>query len=112
VGVRVTPPDLNLDGRLSYGVLHDPGLYGTTLTRPDLFADYYRTQLGILMKNHRVPVLVGISRWPIPLPFVIDEVACELPPTRLHELQHVFPMPDLSRTDDAIANGTWRRPPD
>ncbi len=108
VGVQLTPKDLNLDGRLAYGVLHDPGLYGTTLTRPTLFGDYYRTQLGILLANHRVPLVVGISRRPIPLPFVVEAVTSEIPRDRLHELQYHFAMPDLSMTDDSIANGTWR----
>jgi AMP nucleosidase len=111
VGVRLTPQELNLDGRLSYGVLHDPGLYGTTLTRPSLFGEYYRTQLGILMQNHGVPLVVGVSPRPIPLPFAVEEVAEELPPERAYELQHVFAIPDLSHTDDSIANGTWRSRP-
>ncbi len=108
VGVRVEPGDLNLDGRLSYGALHDPGTYGTTLTQPRLFGDYYRTQLGILMSNHPVPIVTGVSTRPIPLPFVVEAMASEVPPERLHEVQHLFPMPDLSYTDDSIANGTWR----
>ena len=111
VGVRVGPKDLVLDGRLAYGVLHEPGLYGTTLTRPALFADYYRTQLGILLANHKVQLVVGISRRPIPLPFVVEEATAGLDAARAHELQYHFAMPDLSMTDDAIANGTWRPAP-
>ena len=30
------------DSRLSYGFVAGPGTYETTLTRPDLYADYYR----------------------------------------------------------------------
>lgn len=108
VGVQLAPGDLTLDARLAYGVLHEPGSYGTTLTRPSLFDDYYRTQLGILLSNHKVPLTVGISTRPIPLPFVVEEIAAEVPQGRLHEMQHAFAMPDLSMTDDAIANGTWR----
>jgi AMP nucleosidase len=108
VGVRVEPGELNLDGRLAYGVLHDPGVYGTTLTRPSLFGDYYRTQLGILLSNHRVPIVTGVSRRRIPLPFVVEEMTAAISPDRVHELQYLFPMPDLSRTDDDIANGTRR----
>ena len=108
LGVRVGPGDLNLDGRLAYGALHDPGTYGTTLTAPRLFGDYYRTQVGILMHNHRVPVVTGVSTRPIPLPFVVEAMTEEVAPERLHEVQHLFPMPDLSYTDDSIANGTWR----
>ena len=109
VGVRVRPKELNLDGRLAYGVLHDPGLFGTTLTRPSLFADYYRTQLGIIVKNHGLPLVVGVSPRPLPLPFVIEEITAEAGQERMQELQHLFPQPDLSMTDDSIANGTWRR---
>jgi AMP nucleosidase len=108
VGVRVEPEGLNLDGRLSYGVLHEPGVYGTTLTRPSLFADYYRTQIGILIRNHRQPVVTGVSRRPMPLPFIVEETAAGIAPEVVHELQYLFPMPDLSMTDDSIANGTWR----
>jgi AMP nucleosidase len=108
VGVHVEPGALNLDGRLAYGVLHEAGSYGTTITRPSLFGDYYRTQLGILIANHGVPVVTGISRRPIPLPFLVEEVTAEIPPERTFELQYLFPMPDLSATDDDIANGTWR----
>ncbi len=111
VGVWIGPRDLVLDGRLAYGVLHEPGIYGTTLTRPDLFADYYRTQLGILVTNHRVPIVVGVSRRRIPLPFVVEEATAGLDPERARELQYRFPMPDLATTDDSIANGTHRTPP-
>jgi AMP nucleosidase len=99
VGVQVDPGELNLDARLSYGVLHEPGIYGTTLTRPKLFGDYYRTQLGIVLSNHRVPIVTGVSRRRIPLPFVVEEMTAEIPPERVHEMQYLFPMPDLSRTD-------------
>jgi AMP nucleosidase len=108
VGVRLQASDLNLDGRLAYGALHDPGIYGATLTSPHLFGDYYRTQLALLVRNHGAPVVTGISTRPIPLPFILEEVGSGLSQQRLHELQYLFPMPDLSRTDDAIANGTWR----
>lgn len=108
VGLRVEARALNLDGRLAYGALHEPGVYGATLTHPRLFGDYYRTQLELLMRNHGVPVVTGISDRPIPLPFVLEEVGTGLSRQQLDELPYLFPMPDLSRIDDAIANGTWR----
>ena len=108
VGLRLEAAALNLDGRIAYGALHDPGVYGATLTHPRLFQDYYRTQLNLLVRNHSAPLVTGISDRPIPLPFVVEEIGSGLPQARLHELQHLFPMPDLSRTDDDIANGTWR----
>ena len=55
------------------GALSDAGTYGTTLTRPDLFQSYYLEQIGLLLRNHRRPVVVGISDKPMALPFVIEE---------------------------------------
>ena len=108
VGVKLAASALNLDGRLSYGALHDPGVYGATLTHPHLFQDYYRTQLALLVRNHGVSLATGISDRPIPLPFVVEEIGSGLTQAQLHQLQYLFPMPDLSHTDDDIANGTWR----
>jgi AMP nucleosidase len=109
LGIRVGAAQLALDARLSYGALHEPGLYGTTLTRPELFADYYRTQIGLLLQHHHVPVVVGVSRRPIPLPFVVEEATADIRHDRVRALQQWFPLPDLGMTDDSIANGTWRR---
>jgi AMP nucleosidase len=111
VGVRIGPQALNLDARLSYGALHDPGVYGTTLTRPSLFQDYYRGQLELLLEHHRVPLVVGISQRRMPLPFVIEESTADLRPDRIAALQAAFPLPDMSQIDDAIANGTFRPGP-
>jgi len=42
------------DSRLSYGFVAGPGTYETTLTRPDLFGNYYLEQFRLLLKNHQV----------------------------------------------------------
>ena len=111
VGVHVAAEAVNLDARIAYGALHDPGLYGTTLTRPSLFGDYYRGQFAILHANHDAPLVVGISRRPIPLPFVVDVAASGLDAERVHRLAQRFAMPDLAATDDSIANGTFQSRP-
>jgi len=111
LGIQVSPASLILDARLSYGALLDPGVYGTTLTRPDLFAEYYRRQIGLLLQHHEVPVVVGVSDRRMPLPFVIEEATADLRPERIPALQAVFPLPDMSLIDDAIANGTHRPAP-
>lgn len=106
LGIKIDTRTLNLDARPSYGALHDPGVYGTTLTRPSLFADYYRRQIELLMNHHDVPVVVGISNRQMPLPFVIEESTADIRQERVATLQASFPLPDMSRIDDAIANGT------
>ena len=105
LGIDVGLAELHVDARLSYGAALEPGSYGTTLTRPDLFAAYFEEQIGLLIGHHGVPVLVGRSERPIPLPFVIEEAVTDITEAEVRALQEHFALPDLSATDDAIANG-------
>ena len=106
VGIVVEQQEVNLASELSYGKLPGPGVFGTTLTRPDLFDDYYREQFELLLENHAPPLWVGVSDRPIPLPFVIEEATAELTTKRVQALRGRFPLPELSRINDAVANGT------
>jgi AMP nucleosidase len=58
---------------LSYGFVAGPGVYETTLTRPDLFASYYREQFQLLLQNHGGSLEVGMSKQPIPIHFSFAE---------------------------------------
>lgn len=94
------------DSRLAFGYVPSPGTYATTVTRPDLFANYLEQQIGLLMKNHGVPVSIGASDTPIPLHFAMagrDDIAMagELG----FNLRDAFDVPDLSTTNDDIVNG-------
>jgi AMP nucleosidase len=97
---------MEFDARSSYGTLSYPGAYGTTVTRPDLFGGYYRDQLDLLIRHHEVPVYVGVSDRPIPLPYVIEHASADLSTAEMQRVEGLFHMPDLAYTDDAIANGT------
>jgi AMP nucleosidase len=99
------------EGTLSYGTLGGKGVFGTTLTRPELFRSYYREQLTLLKENYGGPFHVGTSNCPIPLPFVVEAAGAGLTADDAEDLQRVFPLPDLSEIDDEIANGTWQTPP-
>ncbi len=107
LGIDVATADLDVDKPIAYGALFDPGVYGTTLTRPDLFAAYYREQIALLLKHHRVPVVVGVSDRAIPLPFVVEESTADADEAQVRALQTHFALPDLSATDDSIVNGTF-----
>ena len=48
-----------LDSRLSLRVRPGPGIYDTTVTRPDLFRAYLTEQIGLLIENQGVPVEVA-----------------------------------------------------
>lgn len=98
------------DSRLSYGFVAGPGTYETTVTRPDLFANYYREQFQLLLENHRVPIEAGLGADPIPVHFSLGEhqhLEGSLSPERRLLLRDQFDLPDLASMDDGIANGTY-----
>ena len=64
-----TATHARLDSRLSYGFVAGPGVYETTVTRPDLFRAYLTEQIKLLIENHGVPVEIGESSEPIPVHF-------------------------------------------
>lgn len=97
------------DSRLSYGFVSGPGVYDTTLTRPDLFADYYREQFELLVQNHGVTLEVGTSAQPIPVHFSFaehDHIEGSMSAERRLLMRDLFDLPDLGAMDDGIANGT------
>ncbi len=106
VGIAIEQQAVNTGSSLSFGNLAEAGTYGTTLTNPGLFASYYREQIELLIANHNTPVLVGVSNRTIPLPFVIESATTGITADDTATMQKIFQMPDLSRIDDAIANGT------
>jgi len=98
------------DKRLSYGFVAGPGHYETTLTRPDLFANYYLEQFRLLLQNHEVEIEVGTSAQPIPVHFSFSDnehVEGTMTPERRTLMRDVFDLPDLAAMDDGIANGTY-----
>src|SRR5262245_21907091 len=106
-----------LDSRLSFGFVAGPGVYDTTVTRPDLFRAYLIDQIGLLIENHGVPVEIGESDEPIPIHFAyrrdINTAANVIarggvPPDL--PLRDLFDAPDLAAMDDAIADGTLQVP--
>ena len=98
------------DSKLAYGFVEGPGHYETTLTRPDLFDNYYAEQFRLLIANHGVELEVGTSNQPIPIHFSFadnDHIEGQLSAERRLLMRDVFDLPDLHAMDDGIANGTW-----
>lgn len=108
IGIKVTNANLNVDHRIAFGAVLDAGTYGTTLTRPDFFHDYYAKQIDLLISHHNVPVFVGESDWPIPLPFVDEWDTAELQSVKLWQSPIEFALPNLTIVDDSIVNGTYK----
>jgi AMP nucleosidase len=100
---------LRADSRLAYGFVAGPGRYETTLTRPDLFGNYYREQFRLLLRNHAVALEVGASDEPVPVHFSLaedDVLEGTLAPQRRALMRDLFDLPNLAAMDDGIANGT------
>jgi AMP nucleosidase len=99
---------------LSYGFVAHAGRFETTLTRPDLYGNYYLEQFRLLRQNHGVNLEVGTSSEPIPIHFSFAEnehIEGTLSPARRMLMRDQFDLPDLESMDDGIANGTWRQRP-
>ncbi|HSI59926.1 MAG TPA: AMP nucleosidase [Ideonella sp.] len=102
------------DTRLSFGFVAGPGVYETTLTRPELFADYYREQFKLLLRNHGITLDIGLGHQPIPVHFSFaeaDHMEGTLGPEQRLRLRDLFDLPDLAAMDDGIANGTYEAAP-
>ena len=103
-----------VDSRLSYGYVAAPGIYTTTVTRPKLFRHYLKEQLGHLMRNHGIAITISESTTPIPLHFAFGEgayVEAEVAENIELPLRDLFDAPDLTNTDDEIANGSYEPGP-
>jgi AMP nucleosidase len=107
--IRITVDShTKIDSRLSFGHVAGPGTYTTTVTRPDLFRQYLIQQLGLLIQNHDVPVVIGPSETPIPVHFAVagnPDVSVPQEGVLEFSLRDVFDVPDLATTNDDIVNG-------
>src|SRR5690606_2395830 len=56
----------------AFGRLHEVGTYATTVTRPELYANYLAEQLDLLIDDYGVEIECRASRQEIPFPYVLD----------------------------------------
>ncbi|SMY08281.1 AMP nucleosidase [Flavimaricola marinus] len=107
--IRLTTSTFDItDSRLSFGHVAQPGVYSTTITRPDLFAHYLTQQIQLLIQNHHEPVVIGMSDTPMPVHFAVAgdaEVSVPQEGAMEFSLRDVFDVPDLATTNDDIVNG-------
>lgn len=109
--VRISPKQARrVDSRLAYGFAPRPGAYATTITRPDIFKNYYLSQFDLIIKNHNIPLEVGVSDTPIPIHFALGEhfhLEGGLSVDQVRDLADCFDVPNLDIMDDDIANGVY-----
>ncbi|WP_417250294.1 AMP nucleosidase [Celeribacter sp.] len=97
-----------MDTRLSFGHVANPGIYSTTITRPDLFRNYLIQQIEQIVRNHGVNVEIGPSDVPMPVHFAVAndaEITIPQEGAMDYPLRDFFDVPDLATTHDDIVNG-------
>jgi AMP nucleosidase len=93
---------------LAYGRLEKSGTYRTTITKPELFADYLAGQLDLLIEQYDVQIEIRRSTQEIPFPYVLDGRSdLELGDVSPMELARYFPTTELADIGDEIADGMF-----
>ncbi|MFZ3008167.1 MAG: AMP nucleosidase [Phenylobacterium sp.] len=108
--LRLTWPRGEVYPRLSraYARLSAPGDYAVTVTRPDLFGDYLREQITLLLADFKVEISVGRSTQEMPFPYVLDgAVDIAMADVGSADIARHFPTTELSQIGDEIADGFW-----
>jgi AMP nucleosidase len=96
----------NLENR-AFARLSRPGVYVTTVTRPDLFRDYLLDQLTLLQGDYDATFEVEPSQQEIPFPYVMDGSDVALDRSQTAAVARYFPTTDLAHIGDEISDGLW-----
>ena len=91
----------------AYARLSRPGVYSTTITRPDLFRPYLTEQLGLLEADYGATFDVGPSDQEIPFPYVMDGSDVALDRSQTAAVARYFPTTDLAHIGDEISDGLF-----
>src|SRR5690348_10624114 len=91
----------------AFARLNQPGIYATSIARPDLFRDYLVDQLEHLDRDYDVIISVGRSASEIPYAYVIENSGIEVGNVGTAELSRFFPSNELVHIGDEVADGTW-----
>lgn len=113
--IRITTTSFaQIDSRLSFGHVSEPGVHIATITRPELFRNYLEQQIGLLIENHDVPIEIGISDTPMPVHFAVSnrpDISVPQQGAAAFTLRDIFDVPDLATTNDDIVNGMHKVAP-
>ena len=91
----------------AFARLNQPGVYATSIARPDLFRDYLIEQLEHLNRDYDVTISIGRSTSEIPYAYVIENSGIEVGDISTAELSRFFPSNELVHIGDEIADGVW-----
>ena len=91
----------------AYARLSRPGIYATTVTRPELFRPYLTEQLRLLEADYGATFEVRPSQQEIPFPYVLDGSDVSLDPSNTAAIARHFPTTDLAHIGDEISDGLF-----
>jgi AMP nucleosidase len=92
----------------AFARLSRPGVYATTVTRPELMRDYLIEQLGLLERDYGATFETSKSAQEIPYPYVLDGAeGVALDGAVSAELTRWFPTTELAVIGDEAADGLW-----
>lgn len=109
-GLRLTYDAKGPTPRLprAFARFSQPGVYATTITRPDLFRSYLARQLGLILEDFEVEAQVYRSAQEIPFPYVLDgSIDLNAAEVSAAELARHFPSTELASIGDEVADGLW-----
>ena len=82
-----------------------PGIYSSTITRPDIFGDLIEEQLGLLIRDYGAECAVAVSDQEIPYPYVLDGAGLDLNSVSALDLMRHFPATELALIGNEVADG-------
>ncbi len=91
----------------AFARLSRPGVYSTTITRPDLYRPYLMEQLGLLQADYGATFEVRPSEQEIPFPYVMDGSDVTLDRSQTAAVARWFPTTDLAHIGDEISDGMF-----
>ncbi|WP_372708235.1 AMP nucleosidase [Brevundimonas sp.] len=91
----------------AFARLSRPGVYSTTITRPDLYRPYLMEQLGLLQADYGATFDVMPSEQEIPFPYVMDGSDVVLDRSQTATVARYFPTTDLAHIGDEISDGMF-----
>ncbi len=91
----------------AFARLNQPGIYATSIARPELYRAYLVDQLEHIARDYDVSISVGRSASEIPYAYVIENSGIEVGNIGTAELSRLFPSNELVDIGDEIADGVW-----